>query len=137
MRVVLRGRRLCRGGGSATSRSSASYQSDTHIYVCALDDVVPCMVAVVLLIQDTCCHWTPSAKGMRTGGQAGVCVVRWVGRWGHKLASENRTLHVVLRTFELEPVGPLPLPDHSAMVVGPKHGGCTVRFKRRASAATS
>jgi sterol 14-demethylase len=37
---------------------------------------------------------------------------------------------VILRDYDLEPVGPLPLPDYSAMVVGPKPP-CLVRWRRR------
>lgn len=43
---------------------------------------------------------------------------------------------VLLRTFELTAVGPLPLPDFGAMVVGPK-GATTVRYRRRVPRATA
>lgn len=43
---------------------------------------------------------------------------------------------VLLRTFELTAVGPLPKPDFGAMVVGPK-GATTVRYRRRVPRATA
>ena len=40
---------------------------------------------------------------------------------------------ILLRRFELEPVAPLPLPNHTAMVVGPlqTNRACVVRYRRR------
>lgn len=43
---------------------------------------------------------------------------------------------VLLRTFELTPVGPLPPPDFGAMVVGPK-GATTIRYRRRVPRAAA
>jgi len=37
---------------------------------------------------------------------------------------------VLLRNFDMEVVGPLPVPDYKAMVVGPTHP-CLIRYKRK------
>ena len=36
----------------------------------------------------------------------------------------------LMRLYEIEPLGPIPVPDYEAMVVGPK-GSPMVKFKRR------
>ena len=36
----------------------------------------------------------------------------------------------LMRLYEIEPLGPIPVPDYEAMVVGPK-GPVMVRFRKR------